>query len=109
VLILPPGHAENVRQQYKYRGRERWIIGGLAATVAALIVALVISFASPGPKSAHGCISVAVAFSMGGSQVNRCGAPARAFCLEVGQPSGLTGQTAQTVANECRKAGLPVG
>jgi hypothetical protein len=109
VLILPPGHAQNVGQRYKFHGRERWIIGGLAGTVAVLIVALVISFANPGPKSGHGCISVALAFSMGGSSINRCGASARAFCLEVGKPAGLTGQAAETVTGACRKAGLPVG
>jgi hypothetical protein len=109
VLILPPGHAQNVRQRRTFQGRERWIIGSLAGTLAVLIVALVISFANPGPKSGHGCISVALAFSMGGSSINRCGASARAFCLEVGKPAGLTGQAAETVTGACRKAGLPVG
>ena len=109
MLILPPGHADAVRRGPAMRPREKWMIGGVVAVVAALAVALIISFASGTKKSGHGCISVALAYSTGGAQIDRCGDAARALCAGVGHPGGLTGQPARSVATECRKAGLPVG
>jgi hypothetical protein len=85
------------------------MIGGVLGLVAGLIVVLVISFATPGHKSGHGCISVDLAYSTGGAQIYRCGASARALCTEVGKPGGLTGQAAETVTTACREAGIPVG
>jgi len=48
-----------------------------------------------------------LAYSTGGSQIYRCGAGARALCNGVNAPGGLTGKPAETVAEACRKAGLP--
>jgi hypothetical protein len=109
MLILPPGHAEAVQQRRAIRPRERWMVGGVLAALAGLAVALVISFATAGHKSGHGCISVGLAYSTGGAQIYRCGASARSLCASVGQAGGTTGGAAQSLATECRKAGLPVG
>lgn len=109
MLILPPGHAETVRSRPVMKRREKWMIGGVASVVAVLVVALVISFATSTQKSGHGCISVALAYSTGGAQINRCGAAARALCASVGVPGGVTGVPARGVAEACRKAGLAVG
>ncbi|HWD75275.1 MAG TPA: hypothetical protein VG371_09055 [Solirubrobacteraceae bacterium] len=109
MLILPPGHAETVRRRTAIRPREKWMIGGVAAALVVLAVALVISFASSTKPSGHGCISVALAYSTGGAQIDRCGAAARALCAGVGVPGGVTGLPARSVAEACRKAGLPVG
>jgi hypothetical protein len=109
MLILPPGHAAAVRQRRTFTARERWMIRGVASVLVALAVALVISFATVGKQSGHGCISVSLAYSTGGSQIYRCGAGARALCNGVNAPGGLTGKPAETVAEACRKAGLPVG
>lgn len=109
MLILPPGHAAAVRQRRIFSTRERWMIGGVGVLVAALAVVLIISFATAGKKSGHGCVSVSLAYSTGGAQVYRCGAAARALCQGVGQPGGITGVAARPVATECRRAGLPVG
>jgi hypothetical protein len=109
MLILPPGHAEEIRRRREFRARERWMIGGVLGVMAALVVALVISLASQDPKSGHGCISVDLAYSTGGAQIYRCGASARAMCTEVHRPGGLSGLAAETVTGACRKAGLPVG
>ncbi|HWE08374.1 MAG TPA: hypothetical protein VG325_03410 [Solirubrobacteraceae bacterium] len=109
MLILPPGHAETVRRRPAIRPREKWMIGGVAAAVAVLAVALVISFATSTTKSGRGCISVALAYSTGGAQIDRCGAAARALCASVGVPGGITGLPAHGVAAACRQAGLRVG
>jgi hypothetical protein len=109
MLILPPGHADTVGARPAMRPREKWMIGGVVAIVALLAVALVVSFATGSKKSGHGCISVALAYSTGGAQIDRCGDAAKALCAGVGQPGGLTGLPARAVAAECRRAGLPVG
>jgi hypothetical protein len=109
MLILPLGHAQAVRNRRAFSARERWMIGGVLGTLAALLVVLVISFASTGHKSAKGCIDVSLAYSTGGAEVYRCGASARAMCAEVGARGGLSGKAADTVAAACRKAGLTAG
>ena len=108
MLILPAGHAQTARP-YRLRTREKAMIGGVAGILAALAVALVISFASSGHKSGHGCISVGLAYSVGGTQIYRCGATARHMCASVNKAGGSFGATARALSRECRKAGLPVG
>lgn len=109
MLILPPGHAQAVRQPRVIRPRERAMIGGLLAVLAALAVALGVSFATAGQESGHGCIVVGLAYSTGGAEIHRCGASARALCAGVDRPGGSTGATARALTTQCRKAGLPVG
>ena len=82
------------------------MVGGVLAVVAAIAVVLVISFVSPGPSSGNGCIYATVPGSSG---------PCR--WISVATPPGhlpvvhaaYARQAAQTIAGECRKAGLPVG
>ena len=110
MLILPPGHrTDHTHQMRALAPREKWMLGGVLGVVAALAVVLVISLATAGHKSGHGCISVGLAYSVGGAQVYRCGDSARAMCASVNRPGGSVGATARALATECRKAGLPVG
>ena len=89
--------------------REKWLAGGVGGVMAlVIVVVLAISLTHVGTKSGHGCISVSLAYSMGGTQTYRCGAGARAMCADVGRP-GLSGKAGSDVAAACRKAGLPVG
>lgn len=109
MLILPTGHAQAIEQRRSIRPREKWMIGGVLGLVVAIAVVLVISFATAGHKSGHGCVSVGLAYSTGGAQVYRCGAAARQLCGSVDRPGGTTGGAARSLTIECRKAGLPVG
>jgi hypothetical protein len=109
MLILPPGHAQTLRQPRAFRVREKVMIGGVLAVVVALVAVLVISVGTSEHKSANGCVSVGLAYSTGGQTVYRCGSAARHLCAEVGQPGGINGISAGNVSTECRKAGLPVG
>jgi hypothetical protein len=88
--------------------REKRLIRGVLATVLILAIVLVVSIATQGKKSAHGCISVSLPYSTGGAQIYRCGAGARSLCSGVNKP-GLTGPAGQIVARACRKAGVAVG
>jgi hypothetical protein len=109
VLILPPGHAQTLRERRTFSMREKWLFGGVFGLVAALAVVVVISLSTGEPRSAKGCITVGLSYATGGQQVSRCGASARSFCSKAGVPGGITGTAGRAVATQCRKAGLPVG
>jgi hypothetical protein len=109
MLILPPGHAEELRRRQAFAPRERWLIRGVVAVVAVLAVVLIISLATGETTSQKGCVSVSLAYSTGGDHITRCGDAAKSLCRGVGHAGGITGAPAQTVAAACRKAGLPVG
>ena len=77
VLIIPPGHAETLRDRRRLTRREIWMVGGVLGAVAALALVLVISFASSGPSSKSGCIYATIPAATGaaaGQPVRRRGA-----------------------------------
>jgi hypothetical protein len=77
--------------------------------VAILAAAVAVSFVVSGAESRHGCIAATVPYSLGGQQLNQCGATARETCAAVGTSAGFSGAAGRAVAAECRKAGLSVG
>lgn len=89
---------------------EWWLIGGLGVVLAATIAAVVFAL-SLSPHAKHdGCIHVNLPYAAEGQgQFLECGESARTMCGAVGRPGGLTGITGQTVAAECRRAGVPIG
>ena len=109
MMILPPGHAEELQRRRTFAPRERWMIRGVLGVLALIAVALVVSFATGEGKTGSGCVSVSLAYSTGGDHITRCGDAARSLCQGVGHAGGITGAPAQTVAAACRQAGLPVG
>jgi hypothetical protein len=108
VLILPPGHAESTRLR-PLSIREKRILAGVLTGVAALVIALVISLSIGGPTSSNGCIYATIPAATGAEQIHRCGDDARATCLSVSRPGAFAPEAAQTVAAQCRRAGLPTG
>jgi hypothetical protein len=104
VLIMPSERIPG----YRLSKREKWMVGGVLGVVAALVVVLVISFVGSGPSSGHGCIYANIPGAVGAEQVHECGDTARATCRSVNRPGAYTHQAAQTLAAECRKAGLAV-
>ncbi len=109
MLILPPGHAKDVAERRPLARRERWFLGGGVVVLLAVVVGLVISFATASPRSGHGCVYVTVASSMGAQPVNGCGARARTLCVEAGEPGVFAGELRRELAAACRQAGLAVG
>jgi hypothetical protein len=85
------------------------MIGGVLGVVAVLAVVVVVSLVSAGPSSGHGCIYANIPGAVGAEQVHECGATARDTCRSVNTPGAYTHQAAQTLAAQCRKAGLRVG
>jgi hypothetical protein len=108
MLILPPGHAQEIRAPRRSGVRERWMVGLGALLTAALIAFAVVSITSKDHTSGHGCVAVTIPYGLGGQQIYDCGAAARALCQEVGVPGGWNGSAGHAVATECRKAGVPV-
>jgi hypothetical protein len=106
-MILPPGHAQQIRQRRAFSRREKGMIGGVLGAVLAIIVVLVISVATTEGKSGHGCVSVSLGYSIGGQTFHSCGRAAQQFCAGA-HKQGLTGAAGDVVARECRKAGIPV-
>ncbi|HSO98003.1 MAG TPA: hypothetical protein VLP43_03555 [Solirubrobacteraceae bacterium] len=110
MLILPPGHAEQqVRTLRPLGGGERRLMRIMALITAALTVVVVIALVTGGHSTSRGCVNVNLPYSTGGSNFYGCGARARDLCATVGRPGTFTGPVVNTVAAECRKAGLPVG
>src|SRR5947209_1951744 len=104
VLIMPSERTP----LYRLSRREKWMVAGVLGVVAALVVVLVISFVSSGPSSGNGCIYATIPGAVGAEQVHDCGATARQTCRSVNAPGAYTRQAAQTLAVQCRKAGLRV-
>jgi hypothetical protein len=107
-VAFPPGHAEALQVRRGLTRRERWIIGGVLAVVAAVVVSIAIAFATAGPSSGHGCIYATIPGPVGAAQVSECGAVARSTCATVNAPGAYAPAAARTIAAQCRKAGLPV-
>ena len=109
MLILPPGHADTAGRMRPLTVREKWLLRGVLGVVAAIGVVIVISLASAGKSSAHGCIYATIPGAVGAAQISQCGATARSTCATVYRPGAYVASSARTIAAECRKAGLPVG
>jgi hypothetical protein len=85
------------------------MIGGVVAVTAAIVVAVVIAFATGGRTSSHGCIYATVPAATGAEDISQCGATAASTCATVRRPGAFTEQAAREIAVQCRKAGLTVG
>ena len=110
MLIVPTGHWQEASSgSRKLTRRERWILGGVLAVVAVLVVIVAISFTSKQRVSANGCIDVSAATVIGGSELYRCGTAARDLCSAPNGPgAGDNIAFRRALADACRKAGLPV-
>ncbi len=108
-MPLPPGHAASITLGRRLSLRERRLVAGFIAAMAALAVVLVISLSSGGPASANGCIYLTLPAATGAEQVSQCGGPARETCASAHRPGAFTAQAARAVSTACREAGLPVG
>jgi hypothetical protein len=109
VLILPPGHGQTVASRRGLSKREKWMVGGVLATVVVIALVLVVALGTAGKSSARGCIYATIPGAVGAQEIDQCGAEARDTCQSAANPSSFTPQAARVVEAECRKAGLPVG
>ena len=110
MLIVPSGHWQEASPgPRRITRRERWILGGVLALVAVIVVLVAVSFSSKQRISANGCIDVSAATVIGGSELYRCGTAARDLCSAPSGP-GATDNISfrRALAEACRKAGLPV-
>ena len=108
-MAMPLGHGSDQQRLRPLQRREKLLARGVGGVTAiTLAVVLILSLTHADRRSSHGCISVSLAYSMGGTQTYACGARARVMCSKVGRP-GLTGAAGRDLAAACRKAGLTVG
>ena len=59
-------------------------------------------------SSGNGCVHVTSPAGRAATELNQCGAGARALCALLRRPAGPTPPCGATIAAECRKAGLPL-
>lgn len=105
--MLPAGHYQQISQPRTLGSRERWIIGSVLAVVAVIAVTVVVAFTSVQKQSRNGCIDVSAATVIGGSELYRCGAEARALCTTPSDSGTSNLAFRRALADACRKAGLP--
>jgi hypothetical protein len=84
------------------------MVRSVAAGVVAILIVVVISLATSGKSSSHGCIYVTLPAATGAQVIDQCGGRARTMCASATAPGAFTRQAAQEIADACRKAGLPV-
>jgi hypothetical protein len=108
-MVMPPGHGQAAAIRRALSSRERWMIRAVLAVVAVLAIVLVVSIVTAAKSSARGCIYATIPGPVGAQEVDQCGARARETCRSAAAPGEFTPQAAQVVAQQCRKAGLPVG
>jgi hypothetical protein len=109
VLILPPGHAQEVRAQRRTGAREQLMLRVGLALMVALVAVVAVALATGGRSSHGGCVDVTIPYALGGAEIYKCGSAAKTFCTTSGQPGGFTGHAGQLIATQCRKAGLNFG
>ena len=85
------------------------MVRGVAAAVLALAAVLVISLATAGQSSRHGCLHFTIAEVTGAQEIDRCGAAARATCASAMTPGSFPAPARPALVANCRKAGLMVG
>jgi hypothetical protein len=109
MLILPQGHAQAAPLQRRgFTARERWILAGVLAAAAALVVAVVISLGMSDPKPGNGCIDVTAPGFIGSQEISGCGAHARAICRSAAGGGGYSRGQDEAIIAACRKQGIPV-
>jgi hypothetical protein len=85
------------------------MVRGVLGVVTALAVVLAVSLIATGHSSRHGCIYVTIPAATGAEEINQCGQTARSTCLSASVPGAYSAQSARSIEDACRKAGLPVG
>lgn len=108
-MVKPPGLDQTIAAQRALSTRERWLVRAVLAVVVVLAVVLAVSLGTAGKSSARGCIHATIPGPVGAQEIDQCGSRARATCRSVAAPGAFTPQAAGVVAQQCRKAGLPVG
>jgi hypothetical protein len=109
MTATPPPRSQEPPRLRPLQRREKLLARGVGGVTAILVATvLILSLTHADKRSGHGCIAVSLAYSMGGTQTDECGARARVMCARVGG-QGLRGAAGRDVARACRQAGLPVG
>jgi hypothetical protein len=81
------------------------LAAGACALLLAIAVTLAIVLAGPGPGHGPGCISVTFASTLGGAELDECGARARTVCRAPQSYPSLAGE----IRAQCRRLGYPTG
>jgi hypothetical protein len=108
-MVYAPGHFRQLAQPRRRRGRERMAVHVGALVSVALVAVVIFSLTSGAGRVAHGCVSFTYTTMIGGGQMHRCGAQARALCASRPSSGGVDGSFSAALVAACRRAHLPGG
>jgi hypothetical protein len=95
------GHSRRLAQPLRWDRRERLAVAALLAAVVAALVSLGVYALTSGSRARADCISVTFPSTLGGAQLQGCGARARSICA-----SGAFPGLADALRAECTRAGF---
>jgi hypothetical protein len=104
---VPPTFYADSQHPKRLEGRQRLLVGGLAAFFAAIAVITVLALGSTHTVG-RGCIDVNTPGPFGASPVKACGVDARAICTQLRASPLMTLDDLGLIASACHTARLPV-
>lgn len=87
---------------------EKWLLGAVLGMLAVGAVVLVISLATAGQSTGHGCVDVKLPGATGTTEFYRCGKAAKELCASASGRRGIDAIN-RAIAGQCRKAGIATG
>jgi hypothetical protein len=94
--------SRRLSEPLRWGRREKAVIAALLSIAVLALIGLGAYALSSGARARTGCIDVTFASTLGGADLQGCGARARAICA-----SGSFPHIEHELATACRRAGLP--
>jgi len=112
-MPFAPGHYQQTADQprrSRYRSRRELVAVRVAAVLTLVIVGVVVfSLTTHQRTTGHGCIDFNYSTMIGGSEMYKCGAQARALCAAPRTGRSIDTDFQVELYAACRKAGFPTG
>ena len=110
-MVYAPGHFQRANQlasRRRFRSqRERLSVYGASVVTLVLVGLVVFSLTNHQRKTAHGCVDFSYTTMIGGAEMYKCGAQARALCSTPATGKGIDTDFQTSLYAVCRTAGLP--
>jgi hypothetical protein len=100
--MIMENRSRRLAEPLRWGRREKVAVGALLVCFALALVGLGVYALASGSRARRDCIDVTFASTVGGDDVNACGAQARRICA-----SGAFPGVREELAVACRRAGFP--
>ncbi len=105
-MVYAPGHFRQLAERRERSGRERLAVGAAVLLATGLAAVVLFSLTSGRGVVARGCVSFGYTTMIGGGQMHRCGAQARALCASRPSTGGIDASFTAALEAACRSAHL---